>query len=414
MEVVVERCAGLDIGKALVVAAVRGPGERPGTRRQEVRSFATFVADLERLAGWLEAEHASQVAMEATGVYWKPIWHVLEDRGFDLLLVNAAHVKKVPGRKTDVKDAEWLAQLLECGLLRGSFVPPEVIRDLRDLTRYRKRLTQDRTREVQRVQKVLEDAGVKLASVASDVVGVSGRSMLDALIAGERDPEILSDKAKGKLRRKLPELRLALASSRFRPHHGLMLGEHLAHLDHLDAAIDRLDAQVDVVIDPFAAQRDRLATIPGVGKLGAEVIIAEIGVDMSRFPTSAHLASWAGMCPGNNESAGKHHSGRTTQGDPWLSGLLTECGWAASYTKDTYLAAQFWQIARRRGKDKAAVAVGHTILVIAWHVLRDQVTYSELGGDWFDRRRDPVAQQKRLIRQLQALGLRVTVEPAAA
>lgn len=413
MDVIVDRCAGLDIGQALVVAAVRTPGEGR-KRRQEIRSFSTFAKDLEALADWLVSEGVTEVAMEATGVYWKPIWHVLEDRDFELLLVNAQHVKKVPGRKTDVKDAEWIAQLLECGLLRGSFVPPEPIRDLRDLTRYRKRLVQDRTREAQRIQKVLEDAGVKLASVASNVLGVSGRAMLDALIAGERDPEVLAELSRGKMRGKRVELRDALAASRFRAHHAVMLREHLAHIDHIDAAIDRLDSQVDELMAPFSADRDLLATIPGVAKRAAEVMIAEIGVDMDRFPTSGHLASWAGMCPGNNESAGKHLSGRTRKGDPWLSGLLTECGWAAAYTKDTYLRAQFWQIARRRGKQKAAVAVGHTILVIAWHILHDKVTYQELGGDWFDRRRDPEVQQARLIRQLAALGLKVTVEPIAA
>jgi transposase len=414
MEVLIERCAGLDIGKKLVVAAVRAPGEGRARRRQEVRSFGTFAGDLDALADWLAAEGVTQVAMEATGIYWKPIWHVLEDRGFELLLVNAQHVKKVPGRKTDVKDAEWLAQLLECGLLRGSFVPPPVIRDLRDLTRYRKRLVQDRTREAQRVQKVLEDAGVKLASVASRVLGASGRAMLDALVAGERDPQVLAEMALGRMRSKLPELRAALSASRFRAHHGVMLAEHLAHVDHLDAAIARLDAQIDEVMTPFVTDRQLLATIPGVATLAAEVIIAEVGADMSRFPTPGHLASWAGMCPGNNESAGKHLSGRTRRGDPWLSGLLTECGWAASYAKGTYLHAQFWQIARRRGKEKAAVAVGHTILVIAWHILHDKTTYDDLGGDYFDRRRDPAAHQQRLIRQLAALGLKVTVEPVAA
>lgn len=412
MEVVHERCAGLDIGKKLVVAAVRVPGA-VGGRREEVRSFGTFARDLEDLADWLESERIESVAMEATGVYWKPIWHVLEERRFELLLVNPTHVKKVPGRKTDVKDAEWIAQLLECGLLRGSFVPPEVIRDLRDLTRYRKKLIQDRARESARVQKVLEDAGVKLASVASDVLGVSARSMIEALAAGERDPDVLAEMAYGRMRPKIPELRQALAASRFRPHHGVMLGEHLAHIDHLDAAIARLDDQVDELIAPFGEDRDRLATIPGVGKRAAEILIAEIGVDMTRFPTSAHLASWAGMCPGNNESAGKHLSGRTRRGDPWLSGLVTECGWAARRAKDTYLAAQFWQIARRRGQEKAAVAVGHSILVITWHILNNGVTYQELGGDWFDRRRDPQAQQQRLVRQLEALGLKVTIEAAA-
>lgn len=413
MDVVHERCAGLDIGKKLIVAAIRVPGEGRTKRRQEIRSFGTFARDIEELALWLESEAVTEVAMEATGVYWKPIWHVLEDRRLELLLVNPTHVKKVPGRKTDVKDAEWIAQLLECGLLRGSFVPPETIRDLRDLTRYEKRLIQDRARESLRVQKVLEDAGVKLSSVASDVLGVSGRAMLEALIAGERDPEVLAEMARRRMRSKIPELRQALAASRFRVHHGVMLRAHLDHIDHLDAAIAALEARVDELMAPFAEARERLMTIPGVGKRAAEVIIAEVGVDMTRFPTAAHLASWAGMCPGNNESAGKHLSGRTRKGDPWLSGLVTECGWAARRTKDTYLAAQFWQIARRRGQEKAAVAVGHTILVIAWHILSEGVTYQELGGDWFDRRRDPQAQQRRLVRQLEAMGLRVTIEAAA-
>jgi transposase len=289
-------------------------------RRQEVRSFGTFAEDLEALADWLSAGGVTKVAMEATGIYWKPIWHVLEDRGFELLSLNATHVRKVPGRKTDVKDAEWIAQLLECGLLRGSFVPPEVIRDLRDLTRDRKRPGQERARESQRIQKVLEDAGVKVASVVSDVLGVSGRAMLDALIAGERDAEVLAELALGRMRPKRVELRRALAAARFRPHHAVMLSEHLAHLDHLDGGISRLDDQIDRLMAPFSAQRDKLATIPGVGKRAAEVIIAESGVDMSVFPTSGHLASWAGMCPGNNESAGKHLSGRTGKVTPGSAG----------------------------------------------------------------------------------------------
>jgi transposase len=412
MEVVVDRCAGLDIGKRLVVAAIRTPGAGR-RRRQEVRSFGTFESDLQALASWLGDEGVTDVAMEATGVYWWPIWNVLEDR-FELLLVNAQHVKKVPGRKTDVKDAEWPAQLLECGLLRASFVPPTVIRDLRDLTRYRKRLIEDRVRESLRVQKVLESAGIKLSSVASDALGVSGRAMIEALIAGERDTEVLAELAQARLRKKIPQLRQALASARFREHHAMLLREHLAHLDHLDEAIGRIDARVDVVMGPFASQRDRLSTIPGVGKRAAEVIIAEVGVDMSRFPTAGHLASWAGMCPGNNESAGKHFSGRTRKGDPWLSGLLTECGWAARRTKGTYLAAQFWQIARRRGQERAAVAVGHSILVIVWHILASSdATYDELGDDYFTRRQDPQRRQRHLVAQLESLGLTVTIEPAA-
>ena len=415
MELLIERCAGIDIGKRLAVVAVRTPGEGR-RRRQVVRSFGTFEADLEAMADWLRSEGVTDIAMEATGMFWWPIWNVLEGEGqFDLMLVNAQHVKKVPGRKTDVKDAEWLAQLLECGLLRGSFVPPPVIRDLRDLTRYRKRLVEDRVREALRIQKVLEGAGVKLSSVVSDPLGVSGREMLEALIAGVRDPEVLAEMARARMRQKIPQLQKALASTRFRDHHAVMLRAHLDHLDHLDAAICAMDGRIDEVMGPFSDQRDRLTTIPGVGKRAAEVIIAEVGVDMARFPTSAHLASWAGMCPGTNESAGKHHSGRTRKGDPWLSGLLTECGWAARRTKDTYLAAQFWQIARRRGKERAAVAVGHSILVIAWHILAsDAVTYHDLGGDYFTRRDDPTRRQRQLIRQLEQLGLTVTVEPAAA
>jgi len=410
MDVIIDRCAGLDVHKASLTACVRAPGEGRRRRSQEVRVFSTVEDDLVALSAWLTEHGVTDVVMEATGVYWKPIWYVLEDGGFDLLLVNATHVKKVPGRKTDVKDAEWLAQLLECGLLRGSFVPPRPIRELRDLTRYRKRLIQERAREVQRVHKVLEDAGIKLSSVATDALGVSGRMMIEALIAGERDPEVLAEMAKRRLRRKIPELRRALAG-RFRGHHAAMLAEALARLDSLADAICRLDDKVDEAMADYADQRDRLTTIPGVAKRAAEVIVAEIGVDMTRFPTSAHLASWAGMCPGNNESAGKRFSGRTRKADPWLRDILTECGWATHLTK-TYLGAQWRQIARRRGKGKASIAVGHSILVIAWHLLSDPTaTYQDLGPDYFSRRRDPAAEQRRLIRQLQALGVTVTITP---
>jgi transposase len=413
MEIVEERCAGLDVHKDTVVACVRTPGERPGRRHQEVRTFGTFASQLHDLGAWLAAEGVTLAVMEATGVYWKPVWFALEER-CALMLVNATHVKKVPGRKTDVKDAEWLAQLAECGLLRGSFVPPEPIRDLRDLTRYHKKLVQERGRECQRVQKVLEDAGVKLSSVASDVLGRSGRDMLDALIAGERDPAVLAEMARGRMRPKIATLREALATARFRDHHAVMLGEHLAHVDHLDRALARLDAQVDEVMAPFVDARDALMTIPGVGKKAAEVIIAEIGVDMGQFPTADHLASWAGMCPGNKRSAGKNYSGRTPQGDPWLSGMLTECAWSVRRVRGCYLSAQFWQIAKRRGQEKAAVAVGHSILVIAWHLLSNPGSvYDELGGDYFTRRVDPIRQQRRLIAQLEALGLTVEVKAAA-
>lgn len=413
MDVIVERCSGLDVHKKTVTACVRTPG-RGRTRRQEVRTYSTFSDDLWDLAGWLRDEGVTQVAMEATGVFWKPLWWVLEEAGFKLLLVNPTHVKRVPGRKTDVKDSEWLAELLEYGLLAGSFVPPKPIRELRDVTRYRTRVVQERARETLRVHKVLEDAGIKLAAVASDALGASGRMMIEALIAGVRDPEVLAEMAKARMRRKIPELRRALVG-RFNEHHAALLSELLGRLDALDTTIAHLDARVDVLMAPYADQRDQLDTIPGVAKRAAEIIIAEIGVDMTVFPTSGHLASWAGMCPGNRESGGKRLSGRTRKADPWLRGILAECGWAARRTKNTYLAAQFWQIAGRRGKEKACLAVGHSILVIAWHLLSTPgETYHELGGDWFTRhRRDPEAEQRRLIRRLEALGLKVLVQPAA-
>jgi transposase len=411
VELVVPRCAGLDVAKDEVVACVRVPDGRGG-RRQEVRTYPTFTSGLEALADWLAAEAVTQVVLEATGQYWKPVWYVLEERGFQLLLVNARHVKIVPGRKTDVADAAWLAELLEHGLLRGSFVPPAPIRELRDLTRYRKRMIQAHTAEVQRVQKSLEDAGIKLDSVATDVLGASGRAMLTALVGGERDPEVLAELARGRLRSKLPQLRQALRG-RFGDHHALLLRLALAHLEHLEGAIAALDRRVDEVIAPFARARDRLDTITGVGKRAAETIIAEIGVDMTVFPTAAHLASWAGRCPGNNLTGGKRRSGKPTRGNRWLGEVLIECAWAAARSRDTYLSAQYWRLARRIGKKKAAVAVGHSILVIAWYLLTDNCDYQDLGGDYFVRR-DTERARQRAVAQLQALGYRVTLEPLAA
>ena len=411
MEMVVERCAGLDVAKDEVVACIRVP-DGEGGRRKDTRTFRTFTAELEAMADWLSSEGVTQVVMEATGQYWKSPWYVLEDRGFDLMLVNARHVKIVPGRKTDVGDAEWLAELLEHGLLRGSFVPPPAIRELRDLTRYRKRLVQAHTAECQRIQKTLEDAGIKLDSVASDVLGVSGRAMLTALVAGERDPQVLADMAKGRLRSKLPELRRALRG-RFSGHHALLVRLALEHLEHLEHAIATLDEEVDRVMAPFAEARDHLDTITGVGKRAAECIVAEIGVDMGVFPTASHLASWAGCCPGNNVTGGKRRSGKITKGNRWLGEILVECAWAAARSRDTYLSAQFWRLARRIGKKKAAVAVGHSILVIAWHLLTNACDYDDLGGDYFVKR-DADRQRQRAVSQLQALGYNVTLEPVAA
>jgi transposase len=410
MNIVTERCAGLDIAKEEVVACVRVPDGSRG-RRQEVRTFQSFTSRLEALADWLSEERVSQVVMEATGQYWKPVWYVLEERGFDLLLVNARHVKILPGRKTDVSDAAWLAELLEHGLLRGSFVPPAPIRELRDLTRYRKRLVQAHTSECQRIQKTLEDAGVKLDSVASDVLGASGRAMLFALVAGERDPEVLAELAKGKLRKKIPALRQAL-QGRFRDHHALLVRLFLEHVDQLERSIAELDEAVDQAIAPFAEARDHLDTIVGVGKRAAECIIAEIGIDMSAFPSAAHLASWAGMSPGNNATGGKRRSGKTRKGNRWLGEILTECAWATAHTRGTYLGAQFWRVARRAGKKRAAVAVGHSILVIVWHLLNDERDYEDLGGDYFVQR-DTDRLRQRAISQLQALGYHVTLEAAA-
>lgn len=420
MDVVLERCAGIDIGKDEVVACVRTPSATGRSRRKETRTFRSFTGELEAMADWFAAEGVTEVVMEATGSYWKPVWYVLEERSFELKLVNAQHVKILPGRKSDVLDAEWLAELLEHGLLRGSFVPPLAIRELRDLTRYRKRLIQAHTSECQRIQKTLEDAGIKLDSVASDVLGVSGRAMLAALVAGERDPEVLAELSKGVLRKKIPELRQALRG-RFRDHHGLLIGLCLEHTAHLEAATAKLDTKVDALFAvntseagvPFERARDRLDTIPGVGKRAAETIIAEIGVDMSRFPTARHLASWAGIAPGTNITGGKRQSGRTTKGDVWLRDMLTQCAWSAARTRDTYLSAQYWRLARRIGKKKAAIAVGHSILVICWHLLNEDADYDDLGGDYFVRRINPDRQRDRAVHQLHELGYQVTLKQTA-
>lgn len=414
MDVMVDRCAGLDVHKKTVMATIRTP-DGAGGRVQQTREFATFTGRLVELRDWLAGEGVTQVAMEATGVYWKPVWHVLEGGVFELLLVNPAHFKNLPGRKTDVKDSEWLAQLLECGLLRGSFIPPADIARLRDLTRYRSKVIGERVRETQRIQKLLEDAGIKLDSVATDVLGVSCRRMLEALIAGERDPEVLAEMALTRMRPKIGVLREALVG-RFDDHHAVLLRMHLDHIDELVAMEARLDAHVDRLMAPFAEAATRLLSIPGVGKRVAEVIVAEIGTDMSRFPTAKHLASWVGLCPGHHESAGKRRSGKARKGNPALRAAMCEAAWAASHGKDTYLAAQFRRFKRRfgtKGETKAIFAVAHTMIVIVWHILATACTYDELGADFFERRTDSEARQRHLVRQLEALGHKVTLEPAA-
>src|SRR5919106_393738 len=409
MEQVLERCAGLDVHKKTVAVCVRVPGVH-GDRAQHVRTFGTTTADLLTLQDWLAAHGVTHVAMESTGVYWRPVFYVLED-AFTCILANAAQIAQVPGRKTDIKDCAWIAQLLEHGLIRGSIVPPVPIRELRDLTRYRAALIGEHTRETNRLQKVLEDAGIKLASVASDVLGVSGRAMLDALTQGTRDPDVLADLARGALRRKLPALRQALAG-RFRPHHAFLVSQVLAHLDYLDEVIEALSTRLDEVMAPFAEDVSRLDTIPGVNKRTAEVLIAEIGVDMGVFPTAGHLASWAGLWPGNNESAGKHRSGKTRKGNRWLRGALIQAALAGGTrsTKGAF-AARYRRVMRHRGHKKAVVAVAHAMLVAAYHLLARKTTYQEPGADYYERRHAERVRH-RAVQLLERQGYRVTLAPA--
>ena len=411
MRRVLEHCAALDVHKKQLTACARVLG--PGGELEELTvMFSTMAGDLLGLRDWLKQLGVTHVAMEATGVYWKPVYYALED-DFELLLVNAQHVKNVPGRKTDTTDAQWLCQLLECGLLRASFVPPKPIRELRDLTRYRKSLIRERASEANRLQKTLEDAGIKLSSVASDVLGVSGRLMLEALVSGTRDPEVLAELARGTLRKKLPALKQALAGQ-FKPHHTLIVAHILAHLDYLDEAIATLTAEVEQRLAPFADKAELLTTITGVAERNSQVIIAELGPDMSRFATDRHAASWVSICPGNDESAGKRRSGRTRRGNPHLRAALVESANAAARSKNTYLRAQYEQVKRRRGHKKAIVAVAHSILIAAYHILKDDVPYQDLGGDYFTRRADPNRIAKRLVAQLERLGHTVTLETSTA
>lgn len=409
MDALIERCAGLDIHQATIVATVRVPDEGGG-RRVVTHTFGTMTVDLLALREWLQAFGVTHVAMESTGIYWKPIYYLLED-GFTLLLVNMHLLKQVPGRKSDVKDSEWLAQLLEYGLLRGSLVPPAPIRDLRELTRYRKKQIEDRAQEVNRLYRVLEEAGVKLASVLTDVMGRSGRAMLDALLSGTTDPTVLAELARGRLRPKIPALRQAL-HGQFRPLHAFLIGQILTKIDFLEETITSLSEEIDVHLRPFEPTLQRLMTIPGVKRRTATTLLVETGGDMTRFQTAAHLCSWGAMCPGLNESAGKRRTGKTREGNRYLRGALIECGLAATRAKRTALQARYLRVRRHRGHKKAVVAVGHQILEIAYYLMRDGTTYHELGADYFARR-DQERTIRRSVKQLEALGYHVTIEKAA-
>jgi transposase len=410
MDVVVERCAGLDVHKETVVACVRTPGPVRQERRGEVRTFSTMSGGLTELCAWLESEQVTHVAMESTGVYWRPVYAVLEG-SFELLLVNARHIKGVPGRKTDVRDCEWLGQLLECGLLRGSFVPPQAIRDLRDLTRYRKTLVRERGHQVNRVAKTLELASIKLSSVATDIMGKTGRAILEALIAGHDDPEQLAELAQGLLRKKIEQLREAL-TGRMTPHYAYLLQQQLKLIDVLDTQIKELDGRVEECMRPFADAYGCLQTIPGVAERAAQSILAEIGVDMSCFPSAAQLASWARVCPGNHESAGKRQSVSTGQGNAWLRATLQEVAWAAVKTKRSYYGALYRRLRARRGTKKAIVAVQHALLTAMWHMLRHAVTHQDLGADYFERR-NKTRICRHHVRRLEQLGYSVAIKEAA-
>ena len=411
MQVLNERCAGLDVHKKSVVACVLSGAER-GRVQREVRTFGTMTRDLEALSVWLRERQVEQVALESTGVFWWPVFTILEEAALSVILVNPQHIKQVPGRKTDVKDSEWLADLLRHGLVRASFIPPAEIRELRELTRYRKTLVQERSQEINRRQKVLESANIKLAAVASDVLGVSGQRMLEALANGEENPEVLAELALGKLRDKLAALRLAL-EGRVKPHHRLLIRAILEHVDYLEQSMARLDTEVQQRLAPFARQQELLQSLPGVGERGAAALLAELGTDMSRFPSAAHLASWAGVCPGNKQSGGKRLRGTTTKGNSWLRGLLGELAWAAIRQKDTAFGARFQRLKRRIGTQKALVAVMHHLLVVIYSVLRDQQPYHELGPDYYQSG-DPQPQQRQAVRRLALLGFTVTLTPKDA
>ena len=405
MEVMRERCVGLDVHKKTVTACCITPEGR------EVRTFGTTTGELMEMADWIMAKECTHVAMESTGVYWKPIYNLLEDEGLELLVVNAQHIKTVPGRKTDVKDAEWIADLLRHGLLKGSYIPDRAQRELRELIRYRKSLIRERASEVSRLQKTLEGANIKLSSVATNIMGVSGRKILEALIGGREDPAVLASLVKGRLKDKRAELEKALEGL-FNRHTRFMLAVQLGHIDSLDEAIANLSLEVEGRMRPFEEARRRLETIPGVGRRTAELILAEIGTDMTRFPTHRHLAAWTGLCPGNNDSAGKRKTEHVRKGSPWLKEGLVEAARAAARTKGTYLSSQYHRLAARKGAKRAAVAVAHTMIVIAYHLLLRGTTYQDLGYNYLDER-DKSAAVRRAVKRIESLGFRVSLEQVA-
>ncbi len=403
-------CAALDVHKKTVECCVRRLHH--GKLQVTVRQFGTMTDDLLELVALLKAQDVTYVAMESTGVFWKPIYNVLEDHDFKVVLVNPQHVKQVPGRKTDVRDCQWLCELLQYGLLKGSFIPERWQRDLRDLTRERKQLTEEQTRVANRIHKILEDTNIKLGSVATDILGKSGRAMLEALIAGEQDTEKLAEMARGKLRGKIPDLRRAL-KGRMREHHRLQLKLHLDHLAQLEGLISRLSESIAELSQPYQEQIGRMDEIPGINRQGAEEVIAEVGVDMNVFPTEEHCCSWAAICSGNHESAGKRRSGRTRKGNRWLRQTLVLAARAASHSKNSYLASRYRRLAGRRGANRAAVAVAHTILRIVYHMLKEGTHYKDLGAAYFERL-DPHRLQRHLIGRLERLGYKVTLEALAS
>lgn len=407
MEVLHPRCAGLDVHKDTVVACARIMED--GKVEQHVETFGTMTSDLERLRDWLTSHGCTHVAMESTGVFWKPVWHVLEGR-FELVLANAAHVRNVPGRKTDVNDAMWLADLLAHGLIRGSFVPELCIQELRDLTRTRKQLVRERAQHVQRIQKVLQDANIKISSAVTDIMGKSGRAILEALIAGETDPDVLASFASSRIKAGRNKLVESLRG-RVRDHHRFMLELHYDQVGNIEAAIAEIDTKLGDHTEPFRDKVELLTTIPGVSDTIAEVIVSEIGLDMGRFPSAAHLVSWAGMCPRNDETAGKRRSTRVRKGAPWLKTQLVQAGWCATRAKNTYLRAQFLRLKSRRGPKKAVMAVGASILTAAYHMLQRNEPYRELGPNYFDRlQKDKLV--KRLVRKIEELGYAVDLKAA--